>query len=111
MKRGFFSTLSFCLPQVLLNCPLTFKRMTLPARGHDCKHLQCFDLETYLKYNGEKGSWKCPVCNKPAPLEGLEVDQFTWSILQTPRFAEAEEVMVDQAAGISLASMAGIKVR
>lgn len=30
--------------KVSLRCPLTFRRMTLPSRGHDCKHLQCFDL-------------------------------------------------------------------
>lgn len=39
--------------KMALRCPLTFRRMTLPARGHECKHLQCFDLEAYLKYNGK----------------------------------------------------------
>ena len=92
--------------KVSLRCPLTFKRIGLPARGHDCRHiqvtfpsifrlsfclafywiclnslkaehksnpllhvftfwyfsLQCFDLESYLKLNCEKGLWKCPVC-------------------------------------------------
>lgn len=43
-------------------CPITFKRITLPARGHDCKHIQCFDLESYLQMNCERGSWRCPVC-------------------------------------------------
>ena len=52
-----------------LLCPITFKRMTLPARGIDCVHIQCFDLESYLKCNSEKLVWKCPVCNKIAPLE------------------------------------------
>lgn len=78
--------------------------MTLPSRGQDCRHLQCFDLESYLKYNAEKGGngWKCPVCNKNTPLEALEIDQFTWSVLQTPKFSEVDEVMMDQNAGISL---------
>ena len=48
--------------KVSLRCPLTFKRISLPARGHDCRHIQCFDLESYLKLNCEKGLWKCPVC-------------------------------------------------
>ena len=48
--------------QVSLRCPLTFKRISLPARGHDCRHIQCWDLEAYLKLNCEKGLWKCPVC-------------------------------------------------
>ncbi len=74
--------------------------MTLPSRGHECRHLQCFDLESYLKANGERGLWKCPVCNKPSLLEGLEIDQFTWSILQTQRFADVDEVAVDAMANV-----------
>ena len=74
--------------------------MTLPSRGTECKHLQCFDLESYLKANGEGGLWKCPVCNKNLFLEGLEIDQFTWSIVQTQRFAEADEVSIDPAANV-----------
>jgi hypothetical protein len=48
--------------QVSLKCPITFKRIALPARGHECKHIQCFDLESYLQMNCDRGSWKCPVC-------------------------------------------------
>lgn len=48
--------------KVSMKCPITFKRITLPARGHDCKHIQCFDLESYLQLNCERGSWRCPVC-------------------------------------------------
>ena len=95
--------------QVSLRCPLTFRRMTLPSRGHECKHLQCFDLESYLKANGEGGVWKCPVCNKPSLLEGLEIDQFTWSIVQTQRFAEADEVSIDHAANVR--AISGVMVK
>ncbi len=28
--------------KVSLKCPITFKRITLPARGSDCKHIQVF---------------------------------------------------------------------
>ena len=31
--------------KVGLKCPITSQRITLPARGQDCKHIQCFDLE------------------------------------------------------------------
>ena len=48
--------------KISLKCPITFKRITLPARGHDCKHIQCFDLESYLQLNCERGAWRCPVC-------------------------------------------------
>lgn len=81
--------------KVSLKCPITFRRITLPARGHDCKHIQCFDLESYLRLNCERGSWKCPVCSKVALLEGLEVDQFMWGILTTSRCSDVEEVTID----------------
>lgn len=81
--------------KVSLKCPITFRRITLPARGHDCKHIQCFDLESYLRLNCERGSWKCPVCSKVALLEGLEVDQFMWGILTTSRCTDVEEVTID----------------
>lgn len=48
--------------KVSLKCPITFRRIQLPARGHDCKHVQCFDLESYLQLNCERGTWRCPVC-------------------------------------------------
>lgn len=48
--------------KVSLKCPITFRRIMLPARGHECKHIQCFDLESYLQLNTERGSWRCPVC-------------------------------------------------
>ena len=67
--------------KVSLKCPVTFKKIKLPARGAECKHTQCFDLEAYLQMNCERGMWKCPVCSSNAQLEGLEVDQYIWSIL------------------------------
>lgn len=63
--RGSFLLYSYLSSwlQVSLKCPITFKRITLPARGHDCKHVQCFDLESYLQLNCDRGSWRCPVCS------------------------------------------------
>ncbi|XP_048472191.1 zinc finger MIZ domain-containing protein 1a isoform X6 [Rhincodon typus] len=81
--------------KVSLKCPITFRRIQLPARGHDCKHVQCFDLESYLQLNCERGTWRCPVCNKTALLEGLEVDQYMWSILSNIQNSEFEEVTID----------------
>ncbi|XP_041920725.1 zinc finger MIZ domain-containing protein 1a isoform X4 [Alosa sapidissima] len=81
--------------KVSLKCPITFRRIQLPARGHDCKHVQCFDLESYLQLNCERGTWRCPVCNKSALLEGLEVDQFMWGILNAIQNSEFEEVTID----------------
>ncbi|CAK1546117.1 unnamed protein product [Leptosia nina] len=84
--------------KVSLKCPITFKKITLPARGHECKHIQCFDLESYLQLNCERGSWRCPVCNKPAQLEGLEVDQYMWGILNSLNTSDVDEVTIDSGA-------------
>ena len=47
---------------VSLKCPITQQAIRLPARGRDCKHIQCFDLENFLIMNSRKASWSCPVC-------------------------------------------------
>ncbi|XP_036896918.1 zinc finger MIZ domain-containing protein 2 isoform X2 [Sturnira hondurensis] len=81
--------------KVSLKCPITFRRIQLPARGHDCRHIQCFDLESYLQLNCERGTWRCPVCNKTALLEGLEVDQYMLGILTYIQNSDYEEITID----------------
>ncbi|XP_020019568.1 zinc finger MIZ domain-containing protein 2 isoform X4 [Castor canadensis] len=81
--------------KVALKCPITFRRIQLPARGHDCRHIQCFDLESYLQLNCERGTWRCPVCNKTALLEGLEVDQYMLGILIYIQNSDYEEITID----------------
>ncbi|XP_058534085.1 zinc finger MIZ domain-containing protein 2 isoform X2 [Ochotona princeps] len=81
--------------KVSLKCPITFRRIQLPARGHDCRHIQCFDLESYLQLNCERGTWRCPVCNKTALLEGLEVDQYMLGILIHIQNSDYEEITID----------------
>ncbi|XP_031164778.1 zinc finger MIZ domain-containing protein 2-like [Sander lucioperca] len=81
--------------RVSLKCPITFRRIQLPSRGHDCRHIQCFDLESYLQLNCERGTWRCPVCNKTALLEGLEVDQYMLGILIYVQNSEYEEITID----------------
>ncbi|XP_053510790.1 zinc finger MIZ domain-containing protein 2 isoform X5 [Artibeus jamaicensis] len=81
--------------KVSLKCPITFRRIQLPARGHDCRHIQCFDLESYLQLNCERGTWRCPVCNKTALLEGLEVDQYMLGILTYIQNSDHEEITID----------------
>jgi hypothetical protein len=41
---------------------------------------------------------KCCHCSKPAVLEGLEIDQYIWGILQSVGSTVVEEVLIDQAA-------------
>ncbi|KAL6544129.1 hypothetical protein OROGR_010626 [Orobanche gracilis] len=54
--------------RISLNCPISFKKIKNPVKGHSCKHIQCFDFHNYiLKEAGadvsdvlisSDGSWK-----------------------------------------------------
>lgn len=47
-----------------LRCPLTQVLPKLPARGIDCKHVKCFDLEAFVVLQGTSRTkrWQCPIC-------------------------------------------------
>lgn len=100
--------------KVSLKCTITSKRIALPARGRDCKHIQCFDLEAYLALNCERGNWRCPVCNKPVLTEDLVIDQYMWAILNTlnssntPNGMDTEEVVIDSQANWRAIKPAGM---
>ena len=49
-----------------LLCPITMKPIKVPARGDLCKHLTCFELESYININTQHKRWKCPQCNRRA---------------------------------------------
>ncbi|XP_017043596.1 zinc finger MIZ domain-containing protein 2 isoform X2 [Drosophila ficusphila] len=84
--------------KISLKCPITKSRIRLPARGHECKHVQCFDLEAYLMINSERGSWRCPECSKSAITDTLEIDQYIWAILNTLGNSDVDEVIIDSSA-------------
>ena len=52
-----------------LRCPLSIDRMEIPAKGEQCSHRRCFDLETYLQFSAQSGNWQCPICYNPLPFE------------------------------------------
>ena len=65
-----------------LICPLTRKRINDPARGQNCTHLECYDLEAYVKLGFETFKWNCSICRKYVPLNELKVDSYISNILQ-----------------------------
>ena len=65
-----------------LICPLTRKRINEPARGQNCTHLECYDLESYVKLGFETFKWNCSICRKYVPLNELKVDSYISNILQ-----------------------------
>jgi hypothetical protein len=70
--------------------PLSHARITVPARGINCKHLQCFDLSTYLQLNKNSPKFNCPVCSKPTPYEELVIDSYFDKFLKEITVDEAE---------------------
>ncbi|KAI1822102.1 hypothetical protein F4861DRAFT_532451 [Xylaria intraflava] len=81
--------------------PFVFKIFTVPVRGKACTHLECFDLENWLKTRlGKKSScacgrrpdckcpkepsfvdkWKCPLCNHDARPYSLRIDEFLMEV-------------------------------
>ncbi|KAJ3315431.1 SUMO ligase siz1 [Boothiomyces sp. JEL0838] len=67
-----------------LTCPLTLKRMTTPVRNLNCKHLNCFDLETWIN-SYSAGiifvNLTCPICSKHIHLNFLCLDMAVKKIL------------------------------
>lgn len=65
-----------------LICPLMKCRISIPGRSINCKHVQCFDLTSYLYMNEKKPTWNCPVCDRYAPYEDLVIDSYYSEILK-----------------------------
>jgi len=82
--------------QLSLRCPLSQGRITIPAKGKNCNHIQCFDLTSYLSMNRNIPKFKCPVCNKSLPFSDLALDSYVERILQeTPINVEEIEIKTD----------------
>ncbi|KAE9542339.1 hypothetical protein AGLY_003466 [Aphis glycines] len=73
---------------VTLNDPLTKTRMTLPARGVECIHIQCFDAMEFLKMNENMQTWKCPICRSKVRFENIEIDGYFLNIIQNGTWVE-----------------------
>ncbi|GAB4834480.1 hypothetical protein Ancab_032736 [Ancistrocladus abbreviatus] len=76
--------------RISLNCPISRKRIRTPAKGHMCKHHQCFDLNNYIEINSRRPSWRCPHCNQSVCYTDIRIDQNMVKILK-----EVAENVVD----------------
>jgi len=92
-----------------LFCPISLARIRTPARGKKCRHLQCFDLETYLISNQKMSvinkRWRCPVCDITVKPPGdLFIDTFFVKILaETGEYDE--EVAFDSTGSWTVSSV------
>lgn len=64
--------------------PFMSKIFNIPARGKNCIHRECFDLEEFLRGRASRFSrgssdpdkWRCPICKKDARPSELVVNEF-----------------------------------
>ncbi|GAM29183.1 hypothetical protein SAMD00019534_123590 [Acytostelium subglobosum LB1] len=63
-------------------CPLAIMKISHPAKTSNCKHLQCFDLNYFIRFSFQQQIWNCPVCQCQAPPISLVFDSFTNNILK-----------------------------
>ncbi|OBT48464.1 hypothetical protein VE00_01399 [Pseudogymnoascus sp. WSF 3629] len=72
---------------IALRDPLTASIFTTPVRGVQCRHRECFDLDTFLmsRSNNQEftcmpDAWKCPLCGGDTRPRLLRVDEFLVSV-------------------------------
>ena len=71
-----------------LTDPFTSRIFSVPARGSNCRHNQCFDLEVFLLSRNIDNpsapcgpdSFRCPMCGADARPQSLVVDGFLVSV-------------------------------
>ncbi|EKE40466.1 hypothetical protein ENUP19_0265G0056 [Entamoeba nuttalli] len=67
---------------ISLKCPISYQRIVIPARGLNCSHLACFDLENYIRNSTTKQCFNCPICYKPLPTKEVVIDNKILSLLR-----------------------------
>lgn len=82
--------------------PFTSRVFNTPVRGVTCKHLECFDLETWLESRPQKqhkratsepclvDCWRCPICGHDARPISLQIDDFFVEVRQGLRRIQKE---------------------
>jgi len=78
-----------------LKCPIDQRRLKIPIRAITCQHLQCFDLTNYIALNEKAAKWICPVCNKIALFDDLQIDSYTESIINSIENENITEITID----------------
>ncbi|KAG6006808.1 hypothetical protein E4U21_006699 [Claviceps maximensis] len=79
--------------------PFSASMFSIPVRGVACKHIECFDLQTWLQTRLSKDSqsrsepslvdgWKCPICNGDAAPPNIRVDEFLLEVQQALTLAD-----------------------
>jgi hypothetical protein len=65
--------------RVCCRCPLSRNRIKIPCKGVDCKHYQCFDLQSFLQ-NAKVRHW---CCSWQVISSAKHIFECKWGITQT----------------------------
>ncbi|KAF7487796.1 E3 SUMO-protein ligase PIAS1 [Sarcoptes scabiei] len=80
-----------------LLCPLSTLRIKIPARSIKCEHINCFDLESFIKINDITPRWRCPICKIYVDCDEIIIDGFLMKILsESPSDATESHVFCDE---------------
>lgn len=72
-----------------LACPMTMKRMKIPAKSKKCKHLQCFDAHSFILMNEKKSKWLCPTCNNQCLYDDLVIETYFYEIVTNANLSDS----------------------
>ncbi|KAI1718269.1 RNA recognition motif domain-containing protein [Ditylenchus destructor] len=69
--------------RITLKCLLSGQRIKVPTRYVDCIHMECFDLEPFLRMKTQKNFLTCPICQRGVEnaLDGLRIDKYFANVL------------------------------
>jgi len=81
--------------QILLRCPLSLTPLKWPALSISCKHLQCFDLLSFLSFTRNNLRFLCPICSIQVCWDELLICPFTLEILSHYPDAKALNIYSD----------------
>ena len=58
-----------------LTCPISMTKISIPVRGRNCSHIQCFDLLTFLSSNSFPCArrWRCVYCEQFTSVDELVI--------------------------------------
>ena len=70
---------------ISLHDPSSYSRIVDPARFKSCLHLQCFDLEPFIRTHMHQDFriYACPICEGSNKLDDLVIDEFFLEILNS----------------------------
>ena len=80
---------------IALICPLSRKILEKPVRGINCTHLDCFDLDAYVKLGYQSFKWSCPICSKFVSQTELKLDVFLMEIVKTLRSKDSNDDFIE----------------